>query len=124
MTFGLDYHNPVLKLVKRYMADIVTDNNFDDEVLNSDGLVLVDFWAAWCGPCVMLSPIIEELGEDMGDKVKVLKLNVDENKETAGKFQVMSIPTVILFKDGEPVETMVGVRPKEFYEEKIKEHSE
>jgi thioredoxin 1 len=98
------------------MEKVLTDSNFKDEI--SSGLVLVDFWAAWCGPCRMLGPIIEEVaGEAEG--VTVGKLNVDENPQTAQQFQVMSIPTVILFKDGEPVERMVGLRPKEAYLEAI-----
>jgi thioredoxin 1 len=104
------------------MADLaVTDKNFEDEVLNEEGVVLVDFWAAWCMPCQMLGPIIEELAEEMGDKVKVRKLNVDENKQTAGKYQVMSIPTVMIFKDGKAEKTLVGVQPKPAYETAIKE---
>ena len=87
-----------------------TDSNFTDET--KEGLVLVDFWAPWCGPCRMVGPIIEELAGDYEGKVKVGKLNVDDNQKTAMGFQVMSIPTVILFKNGEPVETMVGLRPK------------
>jgi thioredoxin 1 len=104
------------------MADLaVSDNNFEDEVLNAEGVVLVDFWASWCMPCQMLGPVIEELAEEMGDKVKVRKLNVDENKKTAGKYQVMSIPTVMIFKDGEAEKTMVGVQPKQAYETAINE---
>ena len=97
----------------------ITDQNFQEEVLDSKGLVLVDFWAAWCGPCVMLGPIIEELAKDLEGKVKVGKLNVDENQESSMKYQVMSIPSVLLFKDGELIETFVGVRPKESYMEVI-----
>lgn len=106
------------------MADIaVKDDNFDEKVLKAKGPVLVDFWAAWCMPCQMLGPIIEELAEEVGDKVKVYKLNVDENQQTAGKYQVMSIPTVMLFVDGEAVETFVGVQPKNVYKEAIEKHS-
>jgi thioredoxin 1 len=102
------------------MADLaVTDKNFEEEVLESDKPVLVDFWAGWCMPCQMLGPIIEELAEEMGDKVKVRKLNIDENKQTAGKYQVMSIPTVMLFKNGKAEETLVGVQPKEAYKKAI-----
>jgi len=98
------------------MEKILTDTNFKDETAN--GLVLVDFWAPWCGPCRMLSPIIKEVAKEI-DEVTVGKLNVDEEQSTARQFQIMSIPTVILFKDGELVETMIGLRPKESYIEII-----
>lgn len=101
------------------MAHTVSDKDFQQEVLDHEGLVLVDFWAAWCGPCIMLGPIIEELAEELGDKVKVMKLNVDENPQTSMQYQVMSIPTVMLFKDGKAVETMIGVQPKQAYEKAI-----
>ncbi len=104
------------------MADLaVTDENFEEEVLKADKPVLVDFWASWCMPCQMLGPVIEELAEEMGDDVKVYKLNVDENKMTAGKYQVMSIPTVMVFHNGEAQKTLVGVQPKEAYENALKE---
>ena len=101
-------------------AEHVKDDEFEAAVLNCDKPVLVDFWAEWCGPCRMLSPIIEEVAEELGDKVKVFKLNVDENQETAAKYQVMSIPNVIMYKDGEVVESWVGVRPKDQYLEGVK----
>ncbi len=104
------------------MANNVTDADFQTEVLESDGLVLVDFWAEWCAPCRMLGPIIEQVGEELGDKVKVLKLNVDENSETAQKYQVMSIPTVKLFKGGEVVENFVGLMPKDNYVNAVQSH--
>ena len=90
-----------------------TDQNFQAEVIKSDKPVLVDFWAAWCGPCQMMGPIIEELAKEVGDKYKVGKLNVDENRETAAKYSVMSIPTLIIFKGGQPVKQLVGVQAKE-----------
>ena len=104
------------------MADVVefTDSNFQNEV--GSGLVLVVFWAPWCGPCRMVGPVIEELAGDYDGKMKVGKLNVDDNQQTAMNFRVMSIPTVILFKDGEPVETMVGAMPKGAYENKLSKH--
>ncbi len=103
------------------MANHFTDDKFQEDVLNSDKLVLVDFWAEWCTPCQMLGPIIEELAEELKDKVVVGKLNVDENRETAMKYQVMSIPTVLLFKNGEIVKQFVGVQPKQVYQSVIME---
>ncbi|MDP4085378.1 MAG: thioredoxin [Bacillota bacterium] len=89
----------------------VTDQTFTSET-NSD-LVLVDFWAPWCGPCKMIAPVLEELDSELGEKVKIVKLDVDDNQETAAKFGVMSIPTLLLFKDGEVVDKIVGFQPKE-----------
>ncbi len=90
----------------------VNDENFDDEVLRSDIPVLVDFWAEWCGPCKVVGPTIEALASDYQGKVKVAKLNVDDNPEAAGRFGVRSIPTLIVFKDGEAQQAVVGVKPK------------
>lgn len=101
------------------MAMEFTDQNFEQEVLKSDKPVLVDFWAAWCGPCQMMGPIVEELAEEMKDKVKIGKLNVDENRETASKFSVMSIPTLIIFKDGKSAKQFVGVQAKENLKEEL-----
>jgi thioredoxin 1 len=96
------------------MSDIViTDANFDSEVLKSDQPVLVDFWAVWCGPCQMQGPIVEEVARDLAGKAKVGKLNVDENPMTAQKFGVMSIPTLMIFKAGQPVKQFIGVQTKE-----------
>ncbi|MFA9558664.1 thioredoxin [Evansella sp. AB-rgal1] len=89
----------------------VTDQTFATET--SQGVVLVDFWAPWCGPCKMIAPVLEELDGEMGDKVKIAKLDVDDNQETAGKFGVMSIPTLLVLKDGEVVDQVVGFQPKE-----------
>ncbi|PLT30214.1 thioredoxin [Peribacillus deserti] len=98
-----------------------TDQNFSAET--GEGLVLADFWAPWCGPCKMIAPVLEELDAELGDKVKVVKLDVDDNQETAGKFGVMSIPTLILFKDGEAVDKVVGFQPKEALAELINKHA-
>lgn len=99
----------------------VNDQNFDSEVLKSELPVLVDFFAVWCGPCQMAGPIIDEVAEDMAGKLKVVKLNVDEASETAGKFGVMSIPTVIVFKGGVEAKRLVGFAGKEGYLNLLKE---
>jgi len=91
----------------------VTDGNFDEEVLQSDIPVLVDFWAEWCQPCHMIAPTIEELAKEYEGKVKVGKMDIDSNQNTPSKYQVMSIPSLLLFKNGELVERIVGVVPKE-----------
>ena len=92
---------------------VITKNNFEAEVLKSDIPVLVDFWASWCGPCRMLSPIVEEIEKEYAGKVKVGKVNVDEEIELAQRFQVASIPTILIFKNGQLAETSIGYRPKE-----------
>ena len=96
-----------------------TDGNFDAEALKSEVPVIVDFWAAWCGPCRMIAPIIEELAGEYEGKVKVGKLDVDENQQTAIKYGVRSIPTVLFFKDGKVAETIIGAVPKSMFAEKI-----
>ncbi|TDL34372.1 thioredoxin [Jeotgalibacillus sp. S-D1] len=98
-----------------------TDQTFTTET--NEGLVLADFWAPWCGPCKMIAPVLEELDSDMGEKVKIVKLDVDENQETASKFGVMSIPTLVVFKDGEVVDKVVGFQPKEALEELLNKHA-
>ncbi|MDX8363997.1 thioredoxin [Cytobacillus sp. Hm23] len=98
----------------------VTDQNFTTET--SDGVVLADFWAPWCGPCKMIAPVLEELDQEMGDKVKIVKLDVDDNQETAAKFGVMSIPTLLVFKNGEVVDKVVGFQPKEALADLLSKH--
>ena len=90
----------------------VTDNNFQAEVIESDTPVLVDFWAPWCGPCRIVHPVLEQIAEERGDALKIVKLNVDENQETAMKFEILSIPTLILFKGGEVAKKVIGAYPK------------
>jgi len=97
----------------------ITDANFDAEVTNSDLPVVIDFWAAWCGPCRMIAPIIEELANDYEGKAKIGKLDVDSNQQTAIKFGVRSIPTVLLLKGGEVKDTIIGAVSKAVFEEKI-----
>jgi len=104
------------------MSDVpaVVDNDFETEVMNSEVPVLVDFWATWCGPCVALGPVIEDLWKSYDGKVKVLKMNVEDNKKTPVKFGIRSIPTLILFKDGKVVEQIVGNVPKQKIEDSFK----
>ena len=90
-----------------------TDQNFETEVLKSEIPVLVDFFAVWCGPCQMMAPVVEELAEELEGKIKVGKMNADENPQTSEKYNIMSIPTLILFKDGQVVKTLQGFRTKE-----------
>lgn len=100
----------------------VDDESFQTEIESADGLAMVDFWAEWCGPCRMVSPIVEELAEEYEDRIKVAKVDVDESQRTAQKFNVRSIPSILFFRDGEHVDTVVGAVPKEQLEEKIEQH--
>jgi thioredoxin 1 len=97
----------------------VTDNNFQSEVIEAEVPVLVDFWAPWCGPCRRVSPIVEEIASERGEDLKVVKLNIDDNQQTAVKFNVMSIPTLMLFKHGEVKKTVIGAYPKRKLEEEL-----
>lgn len=106
--------------IKKRMDPIkFTDASFQEEVMKSPMPVLVDFWAVWCQPCKALGPVIEELAKEYPGKIKVGKMNVDENSEVPGIFGIMSIPTVILFKEGKPVKSFIGVQPKEEYKRAI-----
>lgn len=100
----------------------VTDGTFEQEVVNSESPVLVDFWAEWCAPCKMIAPVLEQIASEQGDNLKIAKMDVDVNQAVAQQFGVMSIPTLILFKAGEPVERLVGYMPKEHLERKLLAH--
>ncbi|MEK7189052.1 MAG: thioredoxin [Patescibacteria group bacterium] len=99
-------------------AQELTDQNFNQEVEQAKGVVLVDFWAAWCGPCKIQGPIIDALADQVKD-AKITKLNVDENQASGSKYGVMSIPTIVIFKDGKPAETLVGLHQKEDIQKKL-----
>lgn len=97
----------------------VTNATWESEVQQSKGLALVDFWAVWCGPCRMVAPIVEEIAKEYDGRLKVMKVNTDENPEVAGRYQIMGIPTLMFFKDGTPVDKIVGAMPKAHFVEKI-----
>ena len=100
----------------------INQGNFEEEVLNSDKPVLVDFWAPWCGPCNMVAKTLDELAADYGDKLKIVKINVDDNNDLASSYEVMSIPTLKLFKNGEEVESIMGAQPKNSIASQVDKH--
>ena len=97
----------------------VDESKWEQEVQNAKGLVMVDFWAVWCGPCQMVAPIVDELSKEYDGRVKVAKVNTDENPGIASRYQIMGIPTLLFFKDGKPVDKIVGAAPKKQYKDKI-----
>ena len=102
------------------MAEIIlTDDTFEKEVLKSDVPFVVDFWAEWCAPCRIINPLVEELGRDYEGKIKVGKMNVDEHPKTPATYGIMSIPTIIIFKNGKPAETLIGAQPKDNFKKSI-----
>jgi thioredoxin 1 len=104
------------------MANIleVTDETFDSEIINSDKPAVVDFWAAWCGPCRMVGPVVEELAKEYEGQIKVAKMDVDQNRQTPARFGIRNIPTIIFFKNGDVAQTIIGAQPKSSLEEEIK----
>ena len=100
----------------------VTDETFEQEVEQAEGVAMVDFWAAWCGPCRLVGPIVDELAREYAGQVKVAKLDVDASQRTAMKFGIRSIPSILIFKDGQLVDSVVGAVPKQHLEQKLKQH--
>lgn len=100
----------------------LTDTSFEQEVLQAEGVVLVDFWAPWCGPCRMLGPILEEVAKDYAGKAKIGKMNIDENTNTAAKYGIMSIPTMLIFKNGKEVDKIIGAVSKDTISQKLDQH--
>lgn len=105
-----------------YKISHITDGTFDEEVLKDEVPVLADFWAQWCGPCRTIAPVLEEIAQEYDGQLKIAKINVDENPETPARFGIQGIPTLILFKDGEPVERLVGAMPKDRLLSHIRPH--
>ncbi len=101
------------------MIEHIDDSTFESKVLNSKGLVLVDFWAPWCGPCKMVAPVLESLASELEGQVEIKKINTDENRESAEKYDIMSIPTLMIFKDGKLVDTIIGFIGKEQIKNRI-----
>jgi thioredoxin 1 len=101
---------------------VVTDNSFDTDVAQQTGVSIIDFWAEWCGPCRMLAPTIDAVADQFAGKIKVYKMNVDENQNTPGKFHIRGIPTVIIFKNGQAVDQIVGNQPKDVFVQTIQKH--
>ena len=104
------------------VAKTVTDATFEAEVLNSDKTILVDFWAEWCGPCRMVSPILDQIAEEHSEKIQIVKLNVDENPATAMKYQITSIPAMKVYRGGDVVKTVIGAKPKPALEADLAEY--
>ncbi|CZR98518.1 MULTISPECIES: thioredoxin [unclassified Clostridioides] len=104
------------------MSKIINNNEFINEVENKDGLVVVDFFATWCGPCKMLSPVYEALGNEMAEKANFLKVDIDQSIELAQEFEVSTVPTVIIFKDGKPVDRLIGFIPKDNLKKKVESY--
>lgn len=104
------------------MADIlqITDNNFDEEIIDSNIPVMVDFWAKWCGPCKMVGPAVKELAEKYKGKIKIAQMDVDQSRQTPAKFGIRSIPTLLFFKGGEVTNSIVGAHPKDYIDEELK----
>jgi thioredoxin 1 len=103
-------------------AAAVTDATFEQEVVKSETPVLVDFWAEWCGPCKAMAPILEQVASEQADKLRIVKVDVDENSDNAGRLGIMSIPTMVLYKGGQPVERIVGFMPKEKLLQRLQPH--
>ena len=117
-TFACEKKGKVLVLGGEMVVEL-TDANFDKEVLQQEGIVMVDFWAPWCGPCQIMGPIVEEIGKEYEGKVKVGKVNVDENPVVSSRFQITSIPTLLIFKNGIVVKQLVGIQTKETLQEEL-----